>query len=159
MSKQSKSGSKRKRKKPSADPKPKPRGYNHLDPVKDNGWFELIEYFDATRSQRMSLKDDKKTRVFILGAVNETAVVQCSSSISEGAVEAVRATLASTGIKAVIVDENVKWCRFRRCSPKEEKLLDEATPDGHSVAIPWKEEAQAEEGESGETESEPGPGV
>ena len=47
--------------------------------------------------------------------------------------------LEDSGIKAIIMGDDVRWCRFRRCSPVEEEVLDASTneEETQSLSVPW----------------------
>lgn len=153
---------KRKRKKKAAVKKVK-RGYTHPDALmKDNGWFELIDYFDPTRARKLTMKEDKKQRVFLLGALNETAIVQVPKGVSDESIRSLQTMLEDSGIKAIIMGDDVRWSRFRRCSPDEEEVLDGSSneEETQSLSVPWPppgddgaEDTDSERAQPSESES------
>ena len=128
------------------------------NPMKDNGWFELISYFKPDGIRNLTLKDDKGQRVFLLGALNETAIVQVPGDASMDSVVQLGKVLEDSGIKALIVREDeTHFCRLRRCSPDEEKVLDDSANEEKTqvLVVPWKGDATAEADPERSEPSEP----
>lgn len=83
-------------------------------------WFGLESYFDPKHIDATPVEDGG----FMMGVLNDMAVVEIDPSLPPAKVERIGAVLNDMGIKALIVHKGIEFLRLRACTPEEEKRLD-----------------------------------
>lgn len=87
-------------------------------------WFELIEYFDPRQIKTVDIPEADGYRTFIHGVLDEMIIVEVPSAMSAEAIKEYGERLATMGIRALIVSEQVRFLKLRPCSVEECEILD-----------------------------------
>lgn len=110
--------------------------------AREEGWFELTEYFDAQKAKRVN----PDHRFFFRGKIDDLTIVEADKDISSEQMYHMAKYLRDHGLNSLIVPSNIRFIKLRRCSASEERMLDAKD-----------KEAQAQIVERGESGDGPGP--
>jgi hypothetical protein len=111
--------------------------YQAGDDVRREGehWYELLEYFDPEKIQKLPVKDG---RAFIMGRLDGVTIVEVGSDMPQAQIAKLGTWLKENGIEALVVSAGVRFLKLATVSDELEATLDE-----HERAQDAKDEAES----------------
>lgn len=112
--------------------------------VEEDRWFELVEYFDATKIVRLPADKMHGQRVFLLGMYHDCLVVEVPKEARYREVQQLRDVIreATNGAPTIIVTSDVRFLKLR--------MVDDQTVERLNAAVEKKDDEAAEQTGTGE---------